>query len=161
MADSNKVGRPLKFGSVEELQKKIDEYFESCFEEVWYQDKDGRWLPKLDRNEQIILQQVRPYTITGLAVHLDTTRDTLLDYEGRDEFSDTIKKAKSKCELFAEEQLFTKQNVTGVIFNLKNNYSRWADKQEIDNNIANKDGKPFEVRSYEDQLKQLLGDADE
>jgi hypothetical protein len=29
-----KMARPLKFKSVKELQSKIDEYFESCFETV-------------------------------------------------------------------------------------------------------------------------------
>lgn len=37
--------------------------------------------------------------ITGLALALDTTRDTLMDYEGKDEFSDTIKKPSLKLNV--------------------------------------------------------------
>ena len=98
--------RPNKFKSVEEMQKAIDKYFKDC-----------------DANE-------RPYTISGLAYALDTTRRTLLDYEENDEFSHTIKKAKAKIEQFVEERLFAGSNTAGVIFNLKNNYN-WVDKQEI------------------------------
>jgi len=137
MADKNKVGRPLKFKSAKELQSKIDAYFRDC-------DK-----------------KKKPYTITGLALALDTTRETLLDYEERDEFSDTIKKAKLKCQAYAEEQLFTNRNTAGVIFNMVNNYG-WKNKQDIDNNIGNKDGKPFETHTKTDlsgltveELRQL------
>lgn len=104
----NKVGRPLKFKSVEEMQGKIDAYFDDCI-----------------KNE-------RPYTITGLALALDTTRDLLLDYQTKDEYSDTIKKAKLRCENYAEEFLFKGKNVVGSIFNLKNNY-KWVDQQVIKN----------------------------
>ena len=98
--------RPNKFKSVEEMQIAIDNYFKDC-----------------DANE-------RPYTISGLAYALDTTRRTLLDYEENDEFTHTIKKAKAKIEQFVEERLFSGSNTAGVIFNLKNNYN-WVDKQEI------------------------------
>lgn len=100
-------GRPLKFDSVETLKNLIDGYF---------QDMDDKG---------------KPYTITGLALTLDTTRETLLDYEARDEFSDTIKKAKLKCHNYAEDFLYTGKNATGAIFNLKNNWG-WRDKTEID-----------------------------
>lgn len=115
----NKVGRPLKFDSVENLELKIQEYFDSCWET---KEVDGN----------ILQRQVRPYTITGLAVHLDTSRETLLDYEDKEEFSDTIKRAKMKIHNYVEEYLFTGKNQTGAIFNLKNNYG-WTDKTEVDN----------------------------
>ena len=85
---------------------KIDAYFQHCD----------------DKNE--------PETITGLAVWLDTTRRTLLDYEEKDEFSHTVKKAKQRCEAFAEKQLYRKQGqVAGAIFSLKNNWG-WKDRQD-------------------------------
>ena len=104
------MARPNKFKSVEEMQIAIDNYFKDC-----------------DANE-------RPYTISGLAYALDTTRRTLLDYEENDEFSHTIKKAKAKIEQFVEERLFMGSNTAGVIFNLKNNYN-WKDKQEIEADV--------------------------
>jgi predicted transcriptional regulator len=102
------VGRPLKYTSVEEMQKDIDQYFAECDEKN------------------------KPYTVSGLAYALGTTRRTLLDYQEKDDFSHTIKSAKAKIELFNEEMLYNKDvSTTGVIFNLKNNYG-WKDKQEIE-----------------------------
>lgn len=98
-------GRPLKFQSVEELQKKIDAYFEEC-----------------DKKRE-------PYLITGLAVWLDCSRQTLLDYEGKPEFTDTIKRAKEKCEAYSEKQLYQGKNVAGVIFSMTNNYKDWINTQ--------------------------------
>jgi hypothetical protein len=105
------AGRPLKYTSVEDMQRDIDKYFADC-------DEQGK-----------------PYTVSGLAYALDTTRRTLLDYEEKDEFSHTVKKAKAKIERFNEEMLYSKDvSTTGVIFNLKNNYN-WKDKQEIEADI--------------------------
>ncbi|MDE3037100.1 MAG: DNA-packaging protein [Pseudomonadota bacterium] len=104
----NPVGRPLKFKSVEELQQKIDEYFDSRT------GKDGN--------------PARPISITGLALALDTTRETLLDYQCRDEYSDTIKKGKLRVENFYEERLVLK-NAGGSIFALKN--FGWRDTHDI------------------------------
>ncbi len=99
------MGKPLKFKTVEELQEKIDAYFASCDEE----------------NE--------PITITGLALALDTTRDTLCDYGDREEYSDTIKKAKLKVENAYEKRLVRRGN-GGDVFALKN--FGWKDTKELD-----------------------------
>lgn len=105
------AGRPLKYKSVKAMQEDIDKYFAEC-------DEKGK-----------------PYTVSGLAYALGTTRRTLLDYEEKDEYTHTIKKAKTKIELFNEEMLYSKDvSTTGVIFNLKNNYG-WKDKQEIEAEI--------------------------
>ena len=144
------MGRPLKFRTVEELQEKIDAYFESCWEEVPVMTSRGTYLirknPETGEEELVtIRQQVKPYTITGLAIALDTTRETLLDYEERDEFSDAIKKAKAQCEQYAEEQLFKAKNPAGAIFNLTNNYKRWSNKQETKTELHAPNG-GFEVK---------------
>jgi len=107
MVSKHPGGRPLKFQSVDELSDMIDAYFEQC-------DKDGD-----------------PYTITGLALALDTSRESLLEYQDRPEFVDTIKRAKLKCHNYAEKFLYNGKNATGAIFNLKNNWG-WRDKSEID-----------------------------
>ena len=103
-------GRPRKYKSAKEMQDRIDRYFAECDE------------------------QDRPYTITGLALALDMDRQRLLNYSADDEFYDTIKKAKAKCERYAEERLFQGGNAAGVIFNLKNNYG-WRDKTEQEVNV--------------------------
>jgi hypothetical protein len=143
MADENKGGRPLKFKSVKELQMQIDNYFESC-------DEKGR-----------------PYTTTGLALALDTNRHTLLDYEEKDGFSHTIKKAKLKIENYAEEALYTSKQTAGVIFNLVNNH-KWINKQDItqngtmNNNNINSDITnlaPDERRLRIDELNRRRGNG--
>jgi len=121
----NDSGRWLKFQSPEELQELIDDYFE-----------------EMDEKEL-------PYTITGLALHLDTTRETLLDYSKKERFSDTIIKAKLKIQNYAENELFRKQGqVAGIIFNLKNNYKGWKEEQTI--NISELDEKKKELKDFFD-----------
>jgi hypothetical protein len=129
-------GRPLKFDSVEKLENAIDKYFADCDphpEQVagirnTHDDKG-----KITGQEEYLYTRIsnqKPYTITGLAVALDTSRETLLDYQEREEFSDTIKKAKARIHAFAENRLF-ENNPTGVIFNLKNNFG-WKDRTETE-----------------------------
>lgn len=108
------AGRPPKWKTVEELKEQIDAYFLSLEDP----DKPGYYL--------------RPPTITGLALALGTNRETLCNYEEKDEFLDTIKEAKGKCEQWVEENaMLGKANATFSIFNLKNNYN-WKDKTETD-----------------------------
>lgn len=132
----NLGGRPLKFKTPEELQQKIDAYFAECdphiIEQEYIEEKreKGILISQEVKTKKVMSKQI-PYTITGLANALDTTRETLLDYEERDGFSDTIKRAKVKIENFVELSLFG-GNATGPIFNLKNNYG-WKDKTEQEN----------------------------
>ena len=125
--DNNPEGRPLKFKSVEELDKKIEAYFKSCYavktDDVGIQYKAN----------------IVPLTVSGLALALDTTRVTLLDYGAKDEYSYSIRKAKARIENFAECSLWEPKIAQGVMFNLKNNHARWTDRQEIvttNNNIT-------------------------
>lgn len=110
------AGRPLKFKSVKELQDKIDKYFNDTPIEEW--------------------------TITGLALALDTYRSVLCDFENRDdrkEFSYTIKKAKQMVEHSYEIDL-KKSGRAGTIFALKN--FDWKDKQETD---VTTNGQPIQI----------------
>jgi len=99
-------GRPLKFKTPEEIQQKADKYFKDCGEKE------------------------KPITITGLALALETSRETLINYEKKDEFFDVIKKVKLVCENYAEDRMFQARNPAGPIFALKN-YG-WRDRQETD-----------------------------
>lgn len=77
------------------------------------------------------LKAKRPYTVTGLAVWLETSRLTLLNYEIRPEFFNTIKRAKQRIENYGEENLFDRNVPTkGVTFSLSNNHEGWAEKIE-------------------------------
>ena len=101
-----KFGRPLKFSSPEELQRLVDEFFDQT--------------------------PVEKQTITGLAIHLDTDRQTLCNYEERDDFFDTIKKAKQKIE-HAYEMHGMEHRSAFDIFRMKN--MGWQDKTEVDQTV--------------------------
>lgn len=107
MSEKHAGGRPPKYKTKEEMQEKINKYFEQCDE----------------CNE--------PYTVTGLGMALDMSRQDLINYSNKDEFFDTIKKAKLRVENYLEKRLINDSSTTGIIFNLKNNYG-WKDKQEIE-----------------------------
>ena len=108
MIDTEKknMARPLKY-TVEDVERIINQYFSITPE-----------------NE---------YTITGLAL-LFGSRQSLIDYENRDDYSDIIKTAKLRVENSYEKQLRGKNSV-GAIFALKN--FGWRDKQEVEMNTNN------------------------
>lgn len=109
--EANPVGRPLQYKTPEEMQIVIDKYFD---EDAWY-DKD-----KTD---------YRP-TISGLCYALDISRETLKNYKEKDEFLYTVNAARKRIEMELECRLYGTA-VTGMIFNLKNNFG-WKDKSEVD-----------------------------
>lgn len=139
MEEKNKGGRPKKYSETEVLEQKINEYFDMCEEKG------------------------KPYTITGLCLYLDVDRVTLLRYEEKQEFCNTIKRAKNKIENYIEEHSITGDlNPTVSIFNLKNNFG-WKDKTEVDQNIGNKDNKPFNIDLAHftiKELKELINNED-
>lgn len=111
------AGQPLKFKTPEELEEKINTYFEKTPQKEW--------------------------TITGLAIALDTNRQTLVNYEKKDKYFDTIKKAKTLVEHSYELDL-KKYGRSGTIFALKN--FDWKDKQEQD---LTSGGKPLKSILHE------------
>ena len=134
-----KVGRPLKFTG-EELSNKIDAYFNSCFEEVWEDEdfRDDLGMRKKDENgvyikvPKKVKKQKCPITVGGLAVFLETSRETLREYKERPEFVDTIKRAWDFIEMQLENGMLSGYiNPTAGIFNAKNNFG-WRDKNETD-----------------------------
>jgi len=123
-------GRPPKFPTPQDLQAKVDEYFESC----WV-DKVTEVTDKETGNVTMsnVRYQDRPYTIAGLAYHLGMTTQALRNYEAKDEFLCIIKRAKQKVEMNVEEQLIAGKSATGPIFWLKN-HADYRDKLEQDVN---------------------------
>ena len=76
----------------------------------------------LNRYGQPVMIGERPPTVTGLALALGfTTRTSLLNYQGKKEFMDTITRAKSMVEAYAEERLFDRDGSNGARFSLVNN----------------------------------------
>lgn len=97
-------GRPQSWTDVAVVEKIIDQYFKN---------------------------QTKP-TMSGLAEALDISRATLYNYEHKDEFLDTIKKARQRIELIYEEMLLYSNAPTGVIFALKN--TGWKDRTDVTTN---------------------------
>jgi hypothetical protein len=120
------AGRPLKYKTVDELQKAIDGYFKSCEGKV-LKDDDGD--PVYDKYGEVIMVGVKPPTVTGLALSLGfTTRQALLNYQGKKQFVDTVTRAKSYIEEYAEQRLFDRDGVQGAKFSLANNFKGWSEK---------------------------------
>ena len=99
---ARKIGRPMKFQSPEELQSKVNDYFAEC-----------------DKNK-------KNKTLSGLAVYLETTTETLRRYEHNDrkeEFCWIVKKAKTVIEHdLVRRMLEDRGNVIKYMFLLKCNH---------------------------------------
>ena len=119
----NPNGRPLAFKSEEALKKAVKEYFDEC-EKHTYQTitKQG---------DTIDVNYPQIPTIAGLAYALGVERQTIYNYEKREKFFDTIKKAREYVFSKIEGKLAnTNQNAGGIIFLAKNyGYSENQEKQ--------------------------------
>ena len=138
----------LKFPSVEELQTKIDAFFDSCFE------IDAETGKKI---------QVEPFTITGLALALNASREVLMNIQDgtsegyTKEHRDTIVRAKLRCHNYAEKQLFQAKSPQGAIFALKN-YG-WKDVQTVENTGPNGGHLLIQaVSAYSDEDLKLMAE---
>ena len=139
--NENKGGRPPMYKTKEEIQEKIDAYFKKCEGEPLVVDG----VPAIDKHGEPIIVGKKPLTVTGLALALGfNSRQSLLNYQGKEEFMDTILRAKAQVEQYAEERLFDKDGANGAKFSLANNFEGWKEKQEID-------GK-FKVNRLEDLI---------
>ena len=119
-------GVPPRYKTVEDMQKKIDEYFKDCEGRIL--KIDGK--PVLDKHDEPIYVDKRPLTVTGLALALGfTSRQALINYQAKPEFVDTITRANSKIEQYAEERLFDRDGVNGSKFTLACNFG-WREKEE-------------------------------
>ena len=123
------VGRPPKYKSKEEIEEKIEQYFKDC-EGHPLNDDEGN--PVYNKWGYPVIVARKPPTVTGLALALGfSTSLSLLNYQGRKEFMNTITLATSRVEQYAEERLFDKDGTSGAQFSLRNNFKGWdADKKE-------------------------------
>lgn len=119
----------MKYATPEAMQEAIDEYFESCKGHP-LTDSDGQIV--LNKYGSPIIVDAKPLTVTGLTLAIGfATRQSLLDYEGKNEFKTIIQRAKLKIENYAEMRLYDKDGWQGAKFNLQNNFRHWdADKAQ-------------------------------
>lgn len=76
-------------------------------------------------------------TVNGLALALGMTRETLLRYAEKDEFSDTVKVIRMRLEAEWEQRL-AGPNATGTIFWLKNQGWKDSVQQEVTGNMVHR-----------------------
>lgn len=135
----NHGGRPAQFETAEQLQQAINEYF-----------NNGVTKRRVVVGKRTIRIEVP--TITGLCYFVGfESRQSFYDYEKRDGFSYTVKRARLFIEQEYEEQLSV-GNTVGAIFALKN--MGWADKSQQE--LTGKDGADLFTNKTDEELKILL-----
>lgn len=147
----------------------INEYYESCMGPMFYK---GELVKNYDG--RIVKTQVKPYTLSGLALYLGISTETLRKYrKGRldsilDEmkaetddhptFSGVILKAKQTIEAYAEGRLYDKDGQRGAQFVLDCCYGWVSHKEQSDIDKAHND---TALRRDEFDLKKRLIDEGE
>ena len=130
-----KVGAPPKYKTVKEMQEMIDKYFKDCEGKI-LKDSEGNTI--YDKYGYPLIVDRKPLTVTGLALALGfNSRQALLNYQAKSEFNDTITRAKTRIEQYAEERLFDKDGANGAKFSLANNFDGWKEKQQIEADVSN------------------------
>lgn len=93
-------GRPPKYKNVEEIEEKIEQYFAICEGEPLLDDEGKQVINKY--GYPCWIKAPKPPTVTGLALALGfTTRLSLLNYQAKAEFVNTITRAKTRIEEYA------------------------------------------------------------
>ena len=134
-------GQKRRFMSPQHLQSMIDEYFESCNGPLL--DRYGNLV--YDKDGRLVKTQVEPWTVSGLALYLGVSTNTLKKYrQGMiDElltemkadtddymtFSSVVLRARQKIEGYAEKRLYDKDGQYGARFVLDNAFG-WVSKKE-------------------------------
>ncbi len=128
--EPNPIGRPLKYSTPEEMQRMINLYFLAC--KANRSEEPELVLMNLDDDERKAIEDIEDVvpSVSGLAYTLNLSTEALRNYQEKDEFLATVKRAKQRIEMSLEQRL-AGNAVTGSIFNLKNNFG-WKDKVETD-----------------------------
>lgn len=117
-----------RYKTPEEMQVVIDRYFEDC---RGHPATDDEGTVMTDKYGMPIILDAHPPTVTGLALALGfTSRQALLNYQAKKAFVDTVTRAKSKCEEYAESRLYDRDGSNGAKFSLTNNFKGWSDKPD-------------------------------
>jgi len=130
------VGAPPKYTSSEQIEGLIDAYFERCNGQM-LRDEIGSLI--FDKQGLPIIINAKPPTVTGLALALGfTTRKSLLTYQGKKEFMNTITRAKSRVEEYVEGRLDTRDGARGAEFSLRCNFGWKTDSDDGNAEVLNK-----------------------
>ena len=163
-------GQARRFMSPQHLQSMVNEYFESCNGPLL--DRYGNLV--YDKDGKLVKTQVKPWTVSGLALYLGISTvslkkyrqgmiDSLLD-EMRAEtddymtFSSVVLQAKQKIESYAEERLYDRDGQQGARFVLDNAFQWVSRKEQAEIDKMTQDGI---LKAKEFELKRDLLDSGE
>lgn len=125
----NVGGRPIKYETPEEFNEKVEQYFEYVQGEYHWEcqtNEEGK-----EEDVKVWDRMPEAITITGLCLFMGfESRQSFYDYEKREGFSYSIKRARLRVENHYESTAQYAKTPTFQIFALKN--LGWSDKQEID-----------------------------
>lgn len=141
------MARPKKY-TAKTLREAVDAYFDSisrtvtATEQVATGQRDAKghmiYEPRPITNklgkEMTYDEYILPPTVGGLCQHLGIHRSTWAEYcdpEQHPEFSDTTTRARGRMRGYLEQQLLTRKDVKGIIFDLQNNYG-YAEKRQVE-----------------------------
>lgn len=159
MATKKAVGRPPKYKCKEEIEEKIEAYFKKCEGEVL---KDNDENPVMNKFGNPVIINQHPPTVTGLALALGfSTRMSLLNYQGKKEFMDTITRAKARVEAYAEERLFDRDGSNGAQFSLRNNFKGWNEKQVTELDEEEQKARIEQIKANTERMKSGNNDDGE
>lgn len=163
-------GQKRRFLSPTHLQSAVDEYFESCNGPLI--DRQGNLV--YDKDGHLVKTQVKPCTLSGLALYLGLNTETLRKYrkgkldtildEMRAETDDTltfskvITTAKQRIEAYAEGRLYDRDGQRGAQFVLDCCYHWVESRPKSDIKRAKAE---VELKQKEFELKQKLLDEGE
>ena len=126
------VGAKRKYENPKELQKHIDQYFDSLMGPIY--TKMGE--PLRDEDGKLVRQQIKPATLSGLALHLGICTNTLRRYHLKSiqglippEYAEIVLTARQRIENYAEEQVYSKDGGRGAQFVLQAAFG-WQTKKE-------------------------------
>jgi hypothetical protein len=129
-------GRPLKYKTEEELQAAIKAYFKECFDP---EPVMRRFVRTEDKKkiivEEPVIERTLP-TMTGLGNRIGLSRLQLIQYGKKDEFYNAIREARDIVQEMWEKELLRSGQVTGILFNLKNNHG-WKDESHVMADVTN------------------------
>ncbi len=84
--------------------------------------------------EMLVTEYIVPPSVAGLSEYLGIHRSTWAEYcdpVEYPEFSDTTTRARGRMRAWREEQLVTRKDVKGIIFDLQNNYG-YSEKRQVE-----------------------------
>ena len=155
--------------SPEYLKAMIDEYFDSCNGPLI--DKYGQ--PQYDKEGNLLRVQIRPWTLSGLALYLGISTPSLKRYEksgidtildemrvktsDKQTFAKVLAQAKQKVEMGAETRLYDSEGFRGAQVVLNNGFGWLTKKEQAD---IERDLGLLKLKIQEFEMKkQLLDDG--